>query len=91
MTMVDPCTNLVEIKHTVSTTAKEAAAAVENTWLSRYPKPLRILFDQGPEFSTAFTDMCHDNGIAHSNSSSRNPQGNSIIERTHQTIGLLGD
>jgi transposase InsO family protein len=89
MTMIDPATNLVEIKHTLSTTAAEGAAAVENTWLSRYPKPLRIISDQGPEFSTAFTAMCDANGIKHSTSSSRNPQGNSVIERIHQTIGQV--
>ena len=34
MTMIDACTNLVEIAFTYSTTAAEAAAAVENTWLA---------------------------------------------------------
>ncbi len=86
MTMIDPGTNLVEIKQTLSTTAAEGAAAVENTWLSRYPKPLRIITDQGPEFSTVFTDMCKANGIKHSTSSSRNSHGNPLIERIHQTI-----
>jgi transposase InsO family protein len=89
MTMIDPCTNLVEIKHTLSTTAKEGAAAVENTWLARYPRPQRIISDQGPEFSDEFTQMCESNGIKHSTSTSRNPQGNSLIERIHQTIGQV--
>ena len=89
MTMIDAGTNLVEIKQTKTTTAKEGAAAVENTWLSRYPKPLKILSDQGPEFSTEFTTMCNENGIKHSTSTSRNPQGNSLIERIHQTIGQV--
>lgn len=89
MTMIDPGTNLVEIKRTLSTTAVEGAAAVENTWLSRYPKPLKIVSDQGPEFSTEFTAMCTSNGIIHSTSTSRNPQGNSLIERIHQTIGQV--
>ena len=34
MTMIDPSTNLVEIKATKLTTAEEGADAVENTWLS---------------------------------------------------------
>ena len=50
MIMIYPCTNLVEIKHTISTTAKEGTAAVENSWLSRYPRPLKIATDNGPEF-----------------------------------------
>ena len=89
MTMIDPCTNLVEIKKTISTTAEEGAAAVENTWIARYPRPVKIVSDQGPEFSTVFTEMCTNNGIAHSTSSSRNPQGNSLIERIHVTIGQV--
>lgn len=89
MTMIDPCTNLVEIKATKTTTAKEGAAAVENTWLARYPKPLRIVSDQGPEFSLEFTEMCDENGCRHVTSTSRNPQGNSLIERIHQTIGQV--
>ena len=89
MTMIDPCMNLVEIKSTVTTTAKEALVAVENTWLARYPRPQKIVTDQGPEFSGDFSQMCKDNGIEHSTSTSRNPQGNSLIERIHQTIGQV--
>jgi hypothetical protein len=33
--------------------------------------------------------MCTSNGIIHSTSTSRNPQGNSLIERIHQTIGQV--
>ena len=89
MTMIDPCTNLVEIKRTLTTTAKEGAAAVENTWLARYPRPIKILTDQGPKFSSDFTNMCEKNGIRHNTSTSRNLQGNSLIEWTHQTIGQV--
>ena len=89
MTMIDAGSNLVEIKHALTDTAKEGAHAVENTWLSRYPKPLRIVTDQGPEFADEFTAMCERNGIKHSTSTSRNPQGNSLIERIHQTTGQV--
>ena len=89
MTMIDACTNLVEIKHTFSTTAAEGAAAVENTWLARYPRPVKIVTDQGPEFGQEFGDMCRRHGIQHSTSTSRNPQGNSLIESIHKTIGQV--
>ncbi len=89
MTMIDPSTNLVEIAHTLTTTGSENAAAVENNWIARYPRPVKIVTDQGPEFSVEFTDMCKKNGIYHSTSTSRNPQGNSLIERIHQTIGQV--
>jgi transposase InsO family protein len=89
MTMIDPCTNLLEIRYTLGTTAREAADAVENTWLARYPRPVTIVTDQGPEFGLEFTEMCQRNGIIHRTSTSRNPQGNSLIERIHQTIAQV--
>ena len=89
MTMIDACTNLLEIKHTVTTTAAEGAAAVENTWLARYPKPVKIVTDQGPEFKEEFSEMCRRNGVTHSTSTSRNPQGNSLVESIHKTIGQV--
>ena len=64
-------------------------AAVENNWLVRYPKPIKIVTDQDPEFSTEFSSMCSKNGIKNSTSTSRNPQGKSLIERIHQTIGQV--
>ena len=89
MTIIDACTNLVEIAFTYGTTAEEAAAAVENNWLARYPRPYKIVTDQGPEFGEAFTAMCKKNGCIHSSSTSRNPQGNSLIESIHKTIGQV--
>ena len=89
MTMIDACTNLLEIKRTLTTAASEGAAAVENTWLARYPKPNKIVTDQGPEFSAEFTEMCVRNGVYHSTATSRNPQGNSLIEAIHKTIGQV--
>jgi transposase InsO family protein len=86
MTMIDACTNLVEIWYTKTATSAEGAAAVENTWLARYPKPVRIVSDQGPEFGQEFTNMCNRNGITHSTSTSCNPQGNSLIESIHKTM-----
>ena len=47
MTVINACTSLVEIKITLSTTAAEGAAAVENNWLARYPKPTKFFTDQG--------------------------------------------
>ena len=82
MTMIDACTNLVEIKHALTTTSEENAAAVENGWLSRCPRPLKIVTDQGPEFGSEFTEMCNANGVTHGTSTSRNPQGNSLIKAT---------
>ena len=87
MTTIDPATNLVEINPLITKTAEEGAETVFNNWLCLYPRPLKCNTDQGPEFAQEFTDMLEDNGVSHSTSTSRNPQGNSIIERIHQSIG----
>ena len=87
--MIDACTNLLKIKYTMTTTSAEGAAAIEYTWLAWYPKPLKIVTDQGPEFKDEFSQMCAHNGITHSTSTSRNPQGNSLIEVIHKTIGQV--
>ena len=62
-------------------------AGVENNWIARYPCPLKCVSDQGPEFGEEFRSMLLKNGIKHSTSTARNPQGNSLVERIHQAIG----
>ena len=52
-------------------------------------KPQHNLSDNGPEFGMEFKQMVEDKGATHTASTSRNPQGNSIIERTHQAIGQV--
>ena len=65
MTMIDADANLVEIKQTLTTASEENAAAVENGWLARCPRPLKIVTDQGPEFGSEFAEMCEANGVTH--------------------------
>lgn len=79
--------NLLEIGWTANTTAAEGKHVVETQWLSRYPRPVRIIADGGPEFGQEFVEMCQAHGMQVSSSTSRNPQGNSLIEAIHKTIG----
>ena len=66
------------------------AEVVEQTWLVRYPCPTTIILDRGSEFMGEFTRMIkEDYGIKKNPITARNPQGNSIIERAHQTIGQM--
>ncbi|MEM7375831.1 MAG: hypothetical protein AAF587_44995, partial [Bacteroidota bacterium] len=83
----DPVTNLVEINPLVTKTSEEVSSVVEDNWISRYPRPMKCITDQGSEFGVEFADMLKRNGITHSTSSSRNPQGNAMIERIHQSMG----
>jgi transposase InsO family protein len=58
-----------------------------NSWLCRYPRPIQVTFENGPEFKSVFKEMFDNLGIKCRQTTSYNPQGNSIIERTHQVMG----
>jgi transposase InsO family protein len=87
ITIVDPVTLLLEIPAVPSSKAIHAAAAVEDTWIARYPRPMRCIHDPGTEFiGQEFQAMLERNGIADVCTSVRNARGNGIVERIHQVI-----
>ena len=90
LTSIDITTNLLEIEPIVTQTAAECARAFENGWLSRYPCPLRVIHDQGSEFmGSAFQDLLRRAGIKSVPTTARNPQGNSVIEAVHKSVGQV--
>ena len=50
ITMIDPVTGWFEIAQYGDIRAISIANSVETMWLSRYPRPIEITYDQGPEF-----------------------------------------
>jgi hypothetical protein len=60
-----------------------------NEWLSQYPRPQYIGFDNGSEFKSVFIQTCINYGIKPKPSTSHNPQSNGIIERVHLTLGNM--
>ena len=90
LTMMDPATSWMEIKPLNNASSAEAAEQLELAWLSRYPWPEKLICDRGSEFKQKFLQMIErDYGIDRHAISTRNPQGNSMIERIHQTIGNM--
>jgi transposase InsO family protein len=88
LTMIDTVINLVEVVRISNKTAAHVALQFENTWLSRYPRPMSVTHDQGGEFcGFAFQHKLHTLGITSKTTTSKNPQSNAICERMHQTIG----
>jgi transposase InsO family protein len=86
--MIDMVTNLVEVVRIANKTSAHVAMQFENTWLSRYPRPLSVIHDQGGEF------MGHESQhrlrvhqITSRPTTAKNPQANSVCERVHQAIG----
>ena len=90
LTTIDVTTNLLEIEPILTQTATECARAFENGWLSRYPRPVRVIHDQGSEFmGSAFQDLLRRARIKSVPTTARNPQGNSIIEAVHKSVGQV--
>jgi len=91
VTMIDPATGWFEIHQYDDKRAISIANIVEQQWLTRYPWPSMITFDQGPEFiGEDFKQMVRDDyGLKAKPITTRNPQANAIIERVHQTLGNI--
>ena len=88
LTCIDPVTSLVELIRVNRKTAYHIAQQFENVWLSRYPRPNRCAHDNGGEFiGWEFQEMLQRAGVQDVHTTSRNPQGNSVCERLHQTVG----
>jgi transposase InsO family protein len=90
LTMIDTVTNLTEIMRVRDTTAQSAATAFEVGWLFRYPRPVRVIHDQGTEFmGENFQAILRQWGIRNAPIGVRNPQANAICERMHQVVGNI--
>ena len=88
LTMIDMVTNLVEVVRIDNITSAHVALHFENTWLSRYPRPIHVIYDQGGELTGyPFQQLLQRHHIHRHPISSKNPQANSVCERIHQMIG----
>jgi hypothetical protein len=87
LTCIDPVTNLVELIRINNKTAAHIGAKFEQGWLSRYPRPIRCIHDNGGEFTgEQFQLRLQTNGIKDVPTTVKNPQSNAICERMHQTV-----
>ena len=57
--------------------------------MSRYPRPRKIIFDNGNEFKKDFLPLLRDFSIKPTPTTIKNPQANSILERIHQVLGNM--
>ena len=89
MTMIDPATGWFEVKEIDEPTAECCQEAFDDTWLSRYPRPRKIGYDNGGEFKSVFKELCANMDMKPKRSLSHNPQSNGIIERVHQVLGNM--
>lgn len=87
LTIIDTVTNYCELIRLHNKTAAHTALQFENAWLSRYPRPIHAIVDQGPEFmGQQFGLLLQRYGIAQHTTTVANPQANALCERLHQTV-----
>ena len=58
-------------------------------WLSRCPRPRKVIFKNGSEFKKDFIPLLRDFAIKPKCTTIKNPQSNAPVERVHQVIGNM--
>jgi transposase InsO family protein len=88
LTIIDTTTTLSEIVRIENKTSQHVAMHFENSWLARYPRPMRCVHDAGTEFLGAhFQSTLAAFHIGRVPCTPKNPQSNAICERMHSTVG----
>ena len=60
MTFIDPTNGWFEVCEISNKTSVKISHLLDHIWLSRYPHPERIIFDNGPEFKNDFHFIFND-------------------------------
>jgi hypothetical protein len=69
-------------------TSASISRLFNKTWLSRYPRPVEVVCDNGSEFKKDFAELLRSYSIKRKPTTVKNPQANAILERVH---GVMGD
>jgi hypothetical protein len=90
LTMIDAGSRWIELVPVNSTKVADVIAALDDQWLSRYPRPETVTCDNGPPFnSEELKDFLSGFGIQLSHTTTYNPQSNSFVERLHGQINNM--
>ena len=89
LTMIDVVSGLCELDALMDYSSAESAASFDKTWLCRYPRPSKVIHDQGTEFQGEFIELLESYGIENCVTTIRNPRANSIVERVHGVINEM--
>ena len=90
LTMINPAKGWFDMTAIKTKSEDMIANKIEQTWLSKYPWPSKVILDRGTEFIKEVILMLEqDYGITHRPITTQNSQANSILERAHQTIGNI--
>ncbi|POM79703.1 Pol protein [Phytophthora palmivora] len=87
ITMIDQATRWLEVGIQSDKESLTTAESFDREWLCRYPRPRKVVYDQGPEFTgNEFQELLRSYGIKSKPITSKNPQANAICERIHSEI-----
>ena len=90
LTIIDMATTLYEIVRIEEKTSEHIANKFEQTWLARYPRPIKCIHDRGGEFiGPEFQSLLARIDCQPAPITTKNPQANAVIERQHQTTGNI--
>jgi transposase InsO family protein len=88
LTCIDLATNFPEAIRIHSKHASHVGMHFVNIWLSRYPRPMKCIHDQGTKFIGAdFQEVLRRAGIQDVPTTVCNPQANAVCEQLHQSVG----
>jgi transposase InsO family protein len=84
LTIIDVFTSWVEIIPIITKNAQYVSEQIEQEWIRRYPRPSRIIFDQGGEFDNNwFVSLLQKWEIKREPTTVKNPRANAIVEQLH--------
>ena len=91
LTMIDPVTSWFEISVIPEDdmSSDKISTLFYDAWLCRYPRPVRITYDNGSEFKKDFQSLCNEYDLNKHPTTVKNPQSNGIVERVHQVINNM--
>ena len=88
LTAVDPFTGWPEITAITNKTAQSTMDHFEQEWLRRYPRPSRVIFDEGSEFKNRWLYQLATKWFFKPEPVTvMNPRANAIVERMHRVMG----
>jgi len=88
LTIMDKATGWPEFVAIKNKTSYHISILFDSEWLCRYPRPAKVVFDNGTEFTgQEFQELLESYGIKAVPTTVRNPRSNGIIERVHLTMG----
>ena len=91
MTFIDPATGWFEIEEfpIIDQSSAGISQISNEVWMSRYPRPRKVIFNNGSEFKRNFIPLIKDFSVKPTCTAIKNSQENSILERIRQVVGSM--